>query len=67
MSDATATLAELEAEMMDLAGKIDRISARRKALVDLIAARKRMAAARAKVRALEPLEREALKSALSES
>ena len=64
--DAEATLAELEAEFRNLADQIDRISARRKALADLISQRMRLAAARVKVKWLEPLEKEALKSVLSE-
>lgn len=66
MPDATATLAELEAEFRTLAVQVDVASARRVELERLIAQRKRQAVARAKVRGLDALEREALKSALSE-
>ena len=64
--DAEVTLAELEAEFRSLAAQVDVASARRVELERLIAHRKREASAKAKVRGMDPLEKEALKSVLSE-
>lgn len=66
MSDATATLAELEAEYRALAEQVGVAGARRQVLEGLIKRRKAEAAARAKVRSMDPLEKEALRSVLSE-
>lgn len=66
MSDATATLAELEAEYRALAEQVGVAGARRQVLEGLIKRRKAEAAARAKVRSMDELEKEALRSVLSE-
>lgn len=66
MSDATATLAELEAEYRALAAQVDAAGARRQVLEGLIKRRKAEAAARVHVRNMDTLQKEALRSVLSE-
>jgi hypothetical protein len=64
--DTEATLAELETEFKSLAGVVDTASARRRELDAMIVRRKREASARVKIRGMDAMEKEALKSVLNE-